>query len=145
MLRSRAERERAWKAIVAVMHEETAGDLDIEEAIYAWQPPTDDELSSELEGAIVELNCEKRGGTLPPMPRWLDELRGVTEVERWCLAVFANQADPIVVSPAAVLMHELEWNPVLDFDWTPSGVVEGLIRRGYLLGTAEAVRLRSRA
>ena len=103
-LRSRAELRRSWLAYAGVMSDASAGDIDREEGVIQWSPPTDAEIDSAGDGATLALLCEMRGGTLPEIPSWLDDLAGMSEVARWSLAALLEQAtDGVVVEPLCVL------------------------------------------
>ena len=103
-LRSRAELRRSWLAYAGVMSDPLAGDIDREEGVRMWAPPTDAEFESAGDGATLAVLCEVRGGSLPDVPPWLDELAGMSEVARWCIAALIEQAvDGVVVDPLCVL------------------------------------------
>lgn len=131
-MRSRAELRRSWALFESVFVDPLAGDADRLEAVLSWDPPTEDELHAAQLGEALVLLAEHRGVTLPPMPAWLDDLAGITEPARWCLAALLERAEPH--GPVRWVADRLGWRG--GDAWHPGDAIDELLRRRLVRGTS---------
>lgn len=143
-LRSRAEFERSWAAFAGAMSEPTCGPDDLLEAVYAWDPPSDEELVSSQEGDALVLLAEARGVTPPPLPAWVASLAGISEAARWCLAALV-ELDAVVVAGPIDLVRERFGQRHLAIEADLVDALGELRRFGLIRGSSSGVVVTRRA